>query len=310
MFEVLGITAPIFILIGLGFLGRRFGWLSQEQVRGLGVFVINLALPALVIEALGQRPIREVLNPHYLAAYALGSLAAYGAGFWLFRKRHQAGLTDSAIAALGMAVSNSAFIGYPVAAIIAGPEAVVGMALGMLVENLLMTPLALVLGEVGRGQGGSIGQVAWQTAKRVARNPLIIGISVGVLLSSLEIRIPAAPLKVVQMLAHAAAPVALFVIGAVLYGTPVRGQLAPIVQIGLGKLVLHPLLVGLGFWLIGGLPMGLMLAGLVFASAPMMSVYPVIGQRFALEGRCAAALVLTTLLSFFTISALLMALRA
>lgn len=310
MLDVLGITAPIFILIGLGFLGRRFNGFSQEQVRGLGVFVINLALPALVIDALGQRPIREVLNPYYLTAYASASLLAFAAGFWLFRRYHRAGVTDSAIAALGMSVSNSAFIGYPVAAIIAGPEAVIGMALGMLVENLLITPLALVLGEVGRGQGGSIAHVAWQTAKRLSRNPLIIGISAGMLLSLCEVRIPAAPLKVVQMLAHASAPVALFVIGGALFGTPVRGQLAPILQIGLGKLVLHPVLLGGMFWLVGGLPTAMVLAGLVFASAPMMTVYPVIGQRFALEGRCAAALVVTTLLSFFTISALLVVLRA
>jgi len=35
-----------------------------------------------------------------------------------------------------------------------------------------------------------------------------------------------------------------------------------------------------------------------------MSIYPILGQRFNLEGRSAAALVVSTCLAFFTISAL------
>jgi len=53
----------------------------------------------------------------------------------------------------------------------------------------------------------------------------------------------------------------------------------------------------------------LMVAGLLFASAPMMSVFPILGQRFGLEERCAAALVGCTVLAFFSVSAVLALLR-
>ncbi|HAJ88292.1 MAG TPA: permease, partial [Pseudomonas sp.] len=35
---------------------------------------------------------------------------------------------------------------------------------------------------------------------------------------------------------------------------------------------------------------------------PMMSIYPILGARYGLEGRCAAAVVSATVLSFLSIS--------
>ncbi|HAW40735.1 MAG TPA: permease, partial [Pseudomonas sp.] len=46
----------------------------------------------------------------------------------------------------------------------------------------------------------------------------------------------------------------------------------------------------------------LRLAGILMAAAPMMSIYPILGARYGLEGRCAAAVVSATVLSFLSIS--------
>lgn len=70
MLAVLSITAPIFILIGLGFVSVRGGLVNREQLRGMGTFVITFALPALVFNALAKRPLSEVLNVPYMGAYA------------------------------------------------------------------------------------------------------------------------------------------------------------------------------------------------------------------------------------------------
>lgn len=309
MLTVLGITAPIFILIGLGFVSARIALVNREQIRGLGAFVINFALPALVLRALVERRLDEVLNWPYLVAYALASLSLFTAGFAVARWLRGQGQSASAILAMGMSVSNSGFIGYPIAVMVLGQTAAVAMALGMLVENLLLIPLALALAEAGtqRGRGGWA--LLRETGLRLARNPLIIAIALGLLLSLLQIRLPAVPLRVVDMLADASAPVALFVIGGSLYGLKLGGMGGDLVQTALGKLILHPLALLLAFLLLPGVEPQLMVAGLLFASAPMMSIYPILGQRFGLEQRCAAALVAATVLAFFSISGLLALLR-
>lgn len=304
MLQILAITAPIFILIGLGFLSARFGLVTQVQAQGMGRFVITFALPALVVHALLQRPLGEVLDLGYLLAYGLGSQLVFWGGLLFTRLVRGEPLSASAITALGMSVSNSGFIGYPIVALVVGPTAGVALALNMLVENLLMIPLALALGlaEMGQQGGSRLRDALRDTFLRLLRNPVIIGISVGLLLALLEVRLPAVPARVVDMLASASAPVALFVIGASLLGLRAGGLLADVAQLSLGKLVLHPLVVLLCFQLLPPTDPMLKVAGVLFASAPMMSIYPILGQRFGQEGRCAAALVACTVLAFGSIS--------
>lgn len=300
MLAVLTITAPIFILIALGFISARIALLNREQIRGMGGFVINFALPALVFKALADRSIGEVLNVPYLLAYALGSLTVFGLGFAISRWLRKEGISASALSAMGMSVSNSGFIGYPIVAMALGPPAAVALALGMLVENLLMIPLALALAEAGTQGSSPTLAVVRETARRLLKNPVIIAISLGLALSLLEVRLPIILATTIDMLAKASAPVALFVIGGVLYGvkTPRRAAGCRTDR------RLHPLTVFVCFWLLAPIDPQLMVAGVLFASTPVMSIYPILGQRFGLEGRSAAALVVSTCLAFFTISAL------
>lgn len=308
MLAVLSITAPIFILIGLGFFSSRIGLLNREQARGMGAFVIHFALPALVFKALAERSLGEVLNWPYLGAYALASLSLFGCGLLLAWRWRGQSLSQSAILAMGMSVSNSGFIGYPIAVMVIGPTAGLAMALGMLVENLLMIPLALAIAEAGQLQGRGLA-VLRETASRLLRNPMIIAIVLGLAVSLLELRLPVVATRVIEMLAGATAPLALFVIGAALHGLKVGGAAADVAQTSIGKLLLHPLLMFAALSLVPGIDPLLLVAGLLFASAPMMSVFPILGQRFGLEERCAAALVACTVLAFFSISAVLALLR-
>ncbi len=308
MLAVLSITAPIFILIGLGFFSARIALVNRDQVRGMGTFVIYFALPALVFKALAERSLSEVLNGPYLAAYAMASLSLFGIGLLVARRWRGLNLSSSAILAMGMAVPNSGFVGYPIAVMVIGPTAALAMALGMLVENLLMIPLALAIAEAGR-QDGQGWTVVRETALRLLRNPLIIAIVLGLGMSLLELRLPVVPARVIEMLAAASAPVALFVIGATLNGMKAGGMAADLAQTSIGKLILHPLLMFAALSLVPGIDPLLMVAGVLFASAPMLSVFPILGQRFGLEERCAAALVGCTVLAFFSISGLLALLR-
>lgn len=305
MLDILTITAPIFLLIGLGFLSVHSGLLAREQIRGISSFVIHFALPALLIHSLATRPIEEILNAGYLLAYGLASLAAFAVGFALSRWWRRDSLAGAAMTGLGMSASNSGFIGYPVVVMVVGPLAALPMALCMLVESLLMVPLALTLAEAGRQNGGSVRQVAVEIVRRLAKNPVLIGIVVGLGLSLLELHLPPILLRPIEMLAQASAPVALFVIGGTLYGLKPGGMLADASQMALGKLVLHPLAVYLAFSLVPGVGTDLQVAALLFASAPMFTVYPLLAQQYGLEDRCAAALVATTVLSFFSMSVLL-----
>ena len=105
--------------------------------------------------------------------------------------------------------------------------------------------------------------------------------------------------------AAASAPVALFVIGGSVYGMRIDNLWQDITQTSTGKLLLHPILVATAMFLMPGIDPTLKIAGVLFASAPMMSIFPILGQAYGQEQRCAASLLAATTLAFFTISSVI-----
>ncbi|MCE8022499.1 AEC family transporter [Halomonas sp. MCCC 1A11036] len=303
MLEILAITTPIFLLIGAGYLAMGIRLISREQVQGVATFVLYFALPALVVHALTQSPLDEVLQKQYLLAYGFGSALVFALALLLTLALQRKPLSESALHALGMSASNSGFIGYPVAAMVLGSSpAAVFLALNMMIENLLIIPLALILAEAGRQSGTGIGAIAGKTFLRLIRNPILIGLALGLLLAVTETSLPRPLAQVVEMLANAAGPAALFVIGGTLFGLQVRGMLRDVGQIVVGKLILHPLVV-LGLFLLMPEADPTLLAGaLLFACAPMVSVYPLLGHRYGMANVSAAALMVATLAAFVTLS--------
>lgn len=301
MNQVLAATGPIYLLILAGFLCVRCRVFEPAQMRVLGRFVTLVAVPALLLRALASRPLGEILNPRFLLVYALGSLTALAGGWFWARRVRREGVPKSALMALGMAGSNSAFVGYPIASQLVGPTAGVALALVMLVENLLVLPLALTTADSGGAAGGVLRRLA-TLARAMARNPLIVAIVVGLTVSALDLPVPGVLLQTVGIVAGSASPLALFAIGGALVGLRPGGMLGDVAAITAGKLVLHPLAVLAMLML---LPLGdaqMEKAALLYACVPMLSIYAVLAQKHQLEGLCAAALLAATTLSFLSIN--------
>lgn len=302
MLAILSVTLPIYLLIGLGYLAVRQEWFTRAEMRVFGRLVIQFALPALVFQALAQRRFAEILNPSYLLACTLGSLTVMALAWGLARRGQRRSAGFSALFAMGASFPNSGFVGYPIVLQLLGPVAAVALALGMLVENLLLLPLTLALAE------GRSGSRAWTdtlraTLARLARTPLIVAIAAGFAVSLAGVALPAAVGKAIGLLASASTALALFVIGGSLVGLQLRGRLRDIGLVAAGKLLLHPLVVLGLLWLLPPIDGPLRSAAVLFAAMPMLSIYPILAQPHGEEGFCAAALLLTTVLSFVTVSA-------
>lgn len=313
MLDILSVTTPIYLAIATGFLTARFGLFSKSEMRVLGRFVIHIALPALLFNALIQRRFDEILNGTYLAAYVAGSMLNLGLALLWARRltRHEPGAHP--YIAMGMTCSNSGFIGFPIMLLTLPSVAGIALALNMLVENILLLPLLMSLAEHRAEAGGGRLRAIGQSILRLRKNPLIIAIFAAVVLSLLELQLPAAVSRTVALFSQASSAVSLFVIGGTLYGLSAKGMRSKVIPITLGKLVLHPLSVWLALTLavllgMPALPADLRTALLLTAALPVMSIYPILGMRHGHEGFCAAALLSTTTLSFFTLSGLLVAL--
>lgn len=311
MLDILAITGPIYLCIALGYLATRGGLFDRADMRVFGKFVINLALPALLFNALSQRSVGEIFNGRYLAAYALGSLILLSAAVLWYRKAAREGMGRAAIMAMGMSCPNSGYVGYPVMLLTLGaPVAGVSLALNMVVENLLIIPILLALADMDRHDAGHWYQLVVQTLRGLVRNPLIIAIVAGFLVSALGVQLPSPVSRTVTLFAQASSALSLFVIGGSLVGLQLQGLRTAVVQIGIGKLVLHPLcLLAVMTWLVPIDDTSLKAALLLTSALPTMGIYTILAQRHGHEGLASAALLVVTMTSFFTLSVLLWVLR-
>src|SRR5690606_39346815 len=145
--------------------------------------------------------------------------------------------------------STRAFVRLSFGPVLVGSEpAPRPVAMTVMVGRMLMIPLAMARADAGGKQAERhLLLRLGVTLKRRARSPLLIAITLGLLLAVFQIPLPGVALEVVDMLAMAAAPVALFAVGGNLQGLRPKGMLADAGIITFGKLVLHPALTALAF---------------------------------------------------------------
>ncbi|ROT98802.1 AEC family transporter [Marinobacter sp. R17] len=307
MLSILSTTAPIFIIIALGFIAVRTRLFPAEAVAGLGRFVIYFALPALIFSTVSQMAFSEVIDRHYLLVYGLGSMLAFVAGIGLSKALKGDSLSQGAIKGMGMSMSNSAFVGLPVLLLAFDDPPTNAFAMNLMIENMVVLPVALIVMEFsqGRGNSESLGAIIRPVAGRVVRNPLVIAIVAGVLASLANVEVPQVLQDSLDMLGRTSATVALFFVGASLVGTSLRGNIGNIGEIGgvaLGKLTLHPLMMVLLIWLLPDFDPQLQTAAILLAAMPMASVYPIIGSLYGYRRLTSSILLAGTVLSFFSIS--------
>ena len=124
-------------------------------------------------------------------------------------------------------------------------------------------------------------------------------------------QLPAPLGRTVTLFAQASGVLSLLVIGGSLVGLrPDPAERVAVGQIALGKLLLHPLAtLALATWLVPVTDPGLRTALLLTTALPTMGIYTVLSQRYGLAGLSSASLLVTTIASFVSLSALLWFLR-
>ncbi|RLQ89064.1 AEC family transporter [Notoacmeibacter ruber] len=312
MLDIISITGPVFIVIAVGFLAVKSSLMSAEEIRGVGRFVLLIALPALIFHAVASRPMSDVFEPSYMAAYAAGSLLMIAVSYLFSRVVTGLDQSRAAIRSMGMTCPNSGFIGYPIMLILFPEIAAQILALNFIVENVLLVPLLLTMAEQGRnnGESRSIGQSLKATLTRLARTPLMIAIALSVPVSLAGLPMPALVERPLGILADVAVGASLFYVGSMLAIVGKKGMSAKAIPTAIGKLIVHPLilLVAYGAMVALGLTSAdepMLLALLLTGALPAFTVFPILASNYDYGAEAGFALIVMTAASFFTLTLLL-----
>lgn len=314
MLNVLSAIVPVFLIVAVGYLVTRAGVLKRQDMTVLSTYVVRVALPVLVFVNVVGRSLSEILNPVFLLAYGLAAMVLMFGGVLFSRARGGAGVRAATV---GFASSgtNNGFMGFPILLLLLPETAGLSVGMSMLVDNTLIVPVALALYEAASGRGGSPLRRASRVALNVVRHPMVIAITLALLVEAFGIELPGVVERSVTMVANSSSAVALFSIGGMLVGLRLKGQLTDLFAAVTGKLVVMPAIaVGLVILLpMLGLPAltwELRAAVILTCALPSMTVMAALAEQHGEGELGAAAMMLSTVCSFFTMTAWLLGLTA
>lgn len=304
METVLAVLFPLLLLVATGYAAVRFGLMTAQQVSGLGRFLVTVGLPLLIFRAFASRPLQETVQPTYLAAYAAASVCGFLFGWWYSRRLGKPPAM-AALNGMGFGMANSGLIGFPLAAMAIGAErAGVFFAMNVLVEMLLVVPATLMLLDMARDGSLSAASVR-RAAANLFKNPIMLGMLAGLTVSLSGITVPQPLMKAVSLLADATSPLALFVIGASLFGLAVQGGRRAMLALAAIRTLMFPTLV-VGFLLLFQVPREVLMAGALFGSAAVPSSYALFAAQHGHGPEASALLLAVTLLSLLPVTVVLL----
>ena len=299
----LPIVLPIFALILVGFGVRRAGIFGAHATAELNRFVVMLALPALLLDVTAHATWATFDQPGFVVVYGGSSLLVFGLGVWLRRRR---GLADAALDGLDAGYANAGFIGFPLCLAVFGPASLAPTTIGMILTVCVLFAVGIVVIELGLQVDARPGRLAALVVGRLARNPLVMAPVLGGMLAALGVGLPVGVVGFLKLLGDAAAPCALIALGLFLAErrSGARDGRAVLLFVAM-KLFLHPAVAWGLAWLVGLPPLlghiAVVLAALPTGTGPFM-----LAEYYRREaGVTARAILLSTILSVFTVSAYL-----
>ncbi len=303
MLEVAGLVAPLFALILLGYISAKLIRIPLEGLAWLNFFVIYIALPPLFFRLLSKTPVSEFGNITFLLCASAATLFVFITGFAIPIVLKRGNTREATIQGLAGAYGNIGYLGPPLAIAAFGPEAGVPVALIFCLDNTMHFTLAPLLMSVGSNNRGAWAGVIWKVLKNIFTHPFILATIVGIAAAIYQYQPPAPIVSLIDSLANAAAPCALFALGVTAALRPLTRIPAELVYLLPMKLLLHPFIVYLAVSWIPGVPDIWVYSVVLLAALPTATNVFVMAQNYqAWEQRVSSMIVISTAISVFTVT--------
>lgn len=246
----INVTIPIFLVILLGWFMKKINLINDEFAETANKYVFKAALPVLLFKDIATTSILDDMNWRFVVFCFLVTFAMFS-GVWIFAHLYLRKNNDMEGAfAQAAARGSAAVLGIAFVENICGNA---GMAPLMIVSAVPLFNVysVIILTFCGKNSTGGIKGIK-KACVNILKNPIIIGILLGIPFSIFDINIPAIPLKTITYVAQTATPVALIAVGAGFSGGKALEKLKPALVASFIKLIalpgiFIPLAVAFGF---------------------------------------------------------------
>ena len=268
MLAIINVIAPIFALMMLGYGAVHFRLFPADGIKHLIAFVNNFATPCLLFHSLVTSDLRSAFNIGIIGPFYIGALICFVVGIVIAIRFF--GNTPGEGVSVGFSgtFTNTVLVGLPIMQRAYGVDSLpVTLSIIGLHGAILLT-VGMVTMELVKRDGQPLGKTLIVAVKRVVSNPLIWGITAGMIgyFSGVTLIEPAEAFFL--MMSQAVVPAALFGIGGALNEYKLSENWKQALVASLIKLFLHPLIAYvLMIWVLH-IPMDIARYGILLSAMP------------------------------------------
>ena len=110
---VVDVIVPVFGVVVLGYLVGAFRWLDSGAVRGLSLYVFNIAIPLLLFKAMSTVTLPVQMPWDYVLGFFACALGSFLTVFWLMRTASGRPIGEVGVFAFGCSYGNFIPLGIP-----------------------------------------------------------------------------------------------------------------------------------------------------------------------------------------------------
>lgn len=298
------VVLPLFLSIALGYALRCLHMIEASTQKNLNKLCFKVFLPIYVFNNIYTTDMSAAFHPG-LVAVAVGGIVSIFVFLMIFIPRIEPDNAKRGVMVQAIFRSNFVLFGLPVASSLCG-EANIGptsLLIGFVVP--MFNIMAVVCLESFRGGKPDVRKML----AGIARNPLILASVLGIVMNLLDIPLISGVKKSISDLGKIATPLSLVVLGAGFEFRRIQGYARQLIICISGKLLVSPLVMVTVAALLGFRREMLVPVLALFGSPIAVSSYTMAEQMDG-DGTLAASLVvLTTMLSIFTMFLFIFALK-
>lgn len=299
----LTVTSPIFILIVTGFYLKRINFINDTFIDISSKLIFNISLPLLLFFAIQKTPLSEISNLSLIIYAAIATTVVFiFLELWATRLQP---VEDRGVFVQGAFRSNMGFVGLAYCVNAYGEVGLIAASLYLGFITILFNVLSVITLNRSAKQSQSVKNVFFG----IAKNPLIMGIMAGLVVSALGIKMPDFTAKTGEYFANLALPLGLLCVGGTLNLHELKTNPNKTLQATLAKLFIVPFVITAGGILSGfrGIDVGILF---LMSAAPTATASYIMAKGIGGNDKLAANIIaLTNLGSIVSVSLGIMILR-
>lgn len=316
----LNVTIPIFLVILLGFFLKKIGLIHEEFVRDANQYVFKCALPVLLFQDIATSDIVGQASSSFvlfcMIVTIIQFLVVWALSYLFLKDKSLVGAFAQASSRGSAAILGVAFVENICGNAGMAPLMIVAAVPFYNILSVLILTFSAGLSWEKKTKGESEGsrkerrRIIRSACLNILKNPIIIGIVLGIPFAVFKIRIPEIGLRTIRYVGQTATPVALLAIGGGFSKTEAVSRLKPAIVSSLIKLVILPA-VFLPLAILMNFGSSEMAAILIMLASPTTVSCYVMAKNMGNDGPLTADVILiTTIFSSITLTGWIFLLRS